>query len=115
MIILICGGRDFPVDKIEAFDKYLDDLATETIDIIVEGGARGVDALAKAWGKSRGVHVATVEALWKTFDKGAGPRRNKAMLLLKPDLVIAFEGGNGTADMVRQANRHGVKVIEVKL
>ena len=31
----------------------------------------------------------------------------------KPDLVIAFPGGRGTADMVRKANRAGVKVVEI--
>ncbi len=30
-----------------------------------------------------------------------------------PDLVIAFPGGKGTADMVRKARAAGVEVIEV--
>jgi len=36
------------------------------------------------------------------------------MLEWGPDLVIAFPGGRGTADMVRQARIAGVKVIEIK-
>ena len=32
----------------------------------------------------------------------------------KPDLVVAFKGGTGTADMVRRAKKHNIKVIEVK-
>jgi predicted Rossmann-fold nucleotide-binding protein len=32
------------------------------------------------------------------------------MLLLRPDVVIAFPGGAGTADMVRAATAAGVKV-----
>jgi UDP-N-acetylmuramoylalanine-D-glutamate ligase len=31
----------------------------------------------------------------------------------KPDLVVAFPGGRGTADMVRRAKEAGVEVIEV--
>lgn len=33
--------------------------------------------------------------------------------LAKPDVVVAFKGGRGTADMVRRAREAGVKVIEV--
>ena len=32
----------------------------------------------------------------------------------KPDLVVAFKGGTGTADMTRRAKKHNIKVIEVK-
>lgn len=31
----------------------------------------------------------------------------------KPDLVVAFPGGRGTADMVKRARAAGVEVIEV--
>ena len=31
---------------------------------------------------------------------------------MKPDLVIAFPGGHGTADMVRRAKVAGVVVLE---
>jgi hypothetical protein len=31
----------------------------------------------------------------------------------KPDLVIAFPGGRGTADMVKKARRAGVEVVEI--
>jgi predicted Rossmann-fold nucleotide-binding protein len=31
----------------------------------------------------------------------------------KPDLVVAFPGGSGTADMVRRAKRASIEVMEV--
>jgi predicted Rossmann-fold nucleotide-binding protein len=34
------------------------------------------------------------------------------MLDMKPDGVVAFPGGDGTADMVRRARAAGVKVWE---
>ena len=44
----------------------------------------------------------------------AGPIRNQEMLDKgKPDLVIAFPGGKGTADMVGRALRTGVFVYRV--
>jgi predicted Rossmann-fold nucleotide-binding protein len=35
------------------------------------------------------------------------------MLEWKPDLVVAFPGGTGTADMVAQAKAAGVAVMEL--
>jgi hypothetical protein len=32
----------------------------------------------------------------------------------KPDLVLAFPGGRGTANMMRQARERGVRVVEVQ-
>ena len=44
----------------------------------------------------------------------AGHKRNQLMLETeKPDLVIAFPGTGGTADMMRRARRAGVKVINL--
>jgi hypothetical protein len=31
----------------------------------------------------------------------------------KPDLVVAFPGGTGTADMVKRAELAGVKVVKL--
>jgi hypothetical protein len=45
---------------------------------------------------------------------GAGPIRNQRMLVEgKPDLVVAFPGGKGTAGMVTLARNAGVDVIMV--
>lgn len=47
--------------------------------------------------------------------KAAGPIRNQHMIdTAKPDLVVSFPGGAGTADMVRRAKAAGVRVIEVE-
>jgi len=38
--------------------------------------------------------------------------RNMTMLIkFKPDAVIAFPGGTGTDDMVKQARQHKVRII----
>jgi hypothetical protein len=36
------------------------------------------------------------------------------MLKEAPDLVIAFPGGKGTADMIRKARKAGIQIVEVK-
>ena len=45
---------------------------------------------------------------WTKHGKAAGPIRNQKMLDECPDLVVAFPGGKGTADMVRRAMKAGI-------
>ncbi len=51
-------------------------------------------------------------AEWSKYGRRAGPIRNKQMLDVgKPHLVVAFPGGAGTANMVKQAKAAGVPII----
>jgi len=48
---------------------------------------------------------------WSRHGKSAGPIRNRQMLIEgRPDIVVAFPGGKGTANMIKQAVEAGVKV-----
>lgn len=48
--------------------------------------------------------------------KAAGPIRNQRMLDDgKPDRVLAFPGGRGTANMVKLAKAAGVPVHEIRI
>ena len=81
--------------------------------IIIEGGARGADAAAWDFAVINFTRHMQFKANWKRFGKAAGHFRNTQMLVDgKPDLVIAFPGGEGTANMVSQAKADGVPVIE---
>ena len=42
------------------------------------------------------------------------PIHNPKMLEEQPELVVAFPGGNDTADMVRKAKQAGVEVFVVE-
>lgn len=107
MRVLVCGGREYL--NIDFVYQVLDTL--DGVSEIIEGGARGVDTIARHWAKERGVPVRTFRADWQKHKKSAGPIRNGQMLREgKPDLVIAFPGGRGTANMVEQAIRAGVPV-----
>ena len=108
MIVLITGGRDY-TNHID-FDTAMS-LLPFTPTLIVHGGARGADNLADLWSKKHGVFVVRMDALWDSHGKGAGPKRNQAMLhFIKPDYCVALPGGNGTADMVRRCEKAGIIV-----
>ncbi len=122
MRILVCGGRDFKnrdlvFSKLNSLFPSTDDINTwlPPVDtVIIHGGARGADRLAEDWAVINWVHVEEYKADWDKFGKSAGYIRNKQMLTEgKPDLVIAFPGGKGTAMMVKIAKEADVEVREV--
>lgn len=108
-VVLVCGGREYS-DRTQIHQI----LKSLPINILIQGGARGADHLAKEWAESNGIHTATVNALWNFYGKSAGYKRNAAMLLLKPTLCVAFPGGRGTAMMVVLCKQHEIPVITVE-
>jgi hypothetical protein len=114
MRILVCGGRDYWNQT--AVWGALQALKLKAgVDVIIEGGASGADALAASWALSERVPCIGIEADWGAHGKAAGPIRNQRMIDEgKPDLVIAFPGGKGTADLVRRARAASIEVREVE-
>jgi hypothetical protein len=111
--LLVCGGRGY-ADR-DAVFAVLDRVHAERgIRGIIEGGGTGADTLAREWAKERGVRCVTVPADW-TFGRRAGPMRNAVMVAMKPDGVVAFPGGRGTADCCAQARAAGITVWEPML
>lgn len=111
--VLICGGRDFTnAGRVwSVLDHYH---AGNPFSVVIHGAARGADALAGQWALLRDVAQQAFPADWTLFGRSAGHRRNAQMLREgKPDVVIAFPGGRGTANMIHQAHAAGVPVVEV--
>lgn len=111
MKVLVCGSRYFEDRRV--LGRALSALHAETpITLIIQGGATGADHLAKLWAHHQKVSVCEFPANWKFHGKAAGPIRNQSMLdIMAPDLVVAFLGGAGTADMVRRSEAAGVRVL----
>lgn len=83
-------------------------------DVIIQGGAKGADRMARDFANANDIRCEQYDADWKAHGKAAGHIRNQQMLDEgKPDVVIAFPGGAGTADMVKRARAAGVEVIEI--
>jgi hypothetical protein len=119
MRILVCGGRDYY--KYGEFDRLMDRIYSELCEgegldcVVIQGGAKGADFLAKGWAWSMNFECLEFPADWKKHGKAAGSIRNQQMLDEgKPDVVVAFPGGYGTRDMVDRARKSGVGVLEVK-
>ncbi len=112
MRVLVCGGRDYNnYDKIcEVLDKH-----KSNIYCIIHGAAKGADYLAQTWALVNFVLNIPYHAEWKKYGNKAGPIRNQRMIDEgHPNLVIAFPGGKGTADMVRRAKANKIDVMEIR-
>lgn len=117
MKILVCGGRDFSDRGL--MHKTLYDIAGDWSDLpsVIHGGAGGADLMAGEWALDNWLCVEMYEAEWDKYGKSAGPIRNQRMLDEgKPDIVVAFPRANGklgtgTSDMIRKAEKAGVRVI----
>lgn len=111
MKVLVCGGRDFT--SREAVFATLDHLhSIHGFTAICHGAAKGADRLSGKWAEERSLPCLSYPADWQNHGLSAGPRRNRQMLKeFKPDLVVAFPGGTGTAHMVGISKKAGVRVI----
>ena len=106
MRVVVCGGRDYTDEDVITAELSLLPPGT----VVVHGDAQGADTTAGEVAKALGLVVEAHPADWQRCGRGAGLRRNAEMLSLGADLVLAFPGGSGTADMVRKARAAEVPV-----
>lgn len=120
MKILICGSRDW-TDEHPIY-TVLAGFATLVADgdsfVVIQGGARGADRIAKSMGEYLGADVKEEAADWDTYGKAAGPMRNQKMLDdYQPDVVYAFRlpgRSPGTDDMVSRSKSAGIPTYIIK-
>jgi hypothetical protein len=114
MRILITGGRDYSnkVQMYRILSKYV-----KLDDEMCHGGALGADSMADFWAAANEIDCRRIPAQWRrrNGDPAEGVRRNLRMLRkFRPELVIAFPGGTGTANMVKAALRQKINVVRIK-
>lgn len=127
--VLVCGGRDWGLNMDGSFDKELLKWSNRQIDKIIfehfpyeympavkiiTGEARGADQCGVDYAVVNWCDYKGYPADWEKYGKAAGHIRNKQMLDEENvDLVIAFPGGRGTANMIKQAEERNIKVVRI--
>jgi predicted Rossmann fold nucleotide-binding protein DprA/Smf involved in DNA uptake len=111
MRCIIAGSRS--INHYVVLDHAIQESGwAEEISEVVSGGARGVDALGEEWAYKNHKHLMVFPADWDTYGRSAGIRRNKTMAGYADALIAVWDGkSKGTAHMVEEARRQGLKVF----
>lgn len=119
IFVTVAGPRDYTnkefVDKM--LEEILSDiLAKEVLPIhIVEGGAYGVDSLAKLYALQNELPYTEVKADWDKYGRSAGPRRNQKMAEMSDYCIVFFKGSRGSASMIAEALKKNVPVYVISI
>ncbi len=108
--VLVCGGRDY--QDWHAFADALQRVHDRSpIGLIIHGCDPGAAALAVRWAVLAGIPTSGFDANVQSHGPAAERLRNERMVMAgRPDLVLAFPGGEGTADLISRAMAAGVPV-----
>ena len=122
MRVLVCGGRTFGYTPESNFTKKDFNIFNKAVDLvssykptaIIQGLAKGGAEVGKLTAEALDIPDLAFCADWDKYGYGAVHIRNQQMLAEgKPDLVIAFVGGKGTASIVERSLKAGVVVVRV--
>ena len=115
-IVLVTGSRYWT--NRQTIHDTLKELPKDTL--IIQGGARGADTLAREVAEELGLEVKTFKAEWDKYGRSAGPIRNQRMLdETHPSLVLVFhsdiEHSKGTKDMVERVRKTAIPIRVIRL
>jgi hypothetical protein len=130
--LIVTGGRrfgyaardEFPRRKRRAaterqyVEGALENALTPRAIVVVGDCPTGVDAIVRDYARKHNRDLEVFCADWKRHGRKAGPIRNGEMVratVAEGGAVrcLAFPGGNGTSDCIRQAKAAGVSVVDL--
>lgn len=109
MRVIVAGSRD--IHDYDLVCRAIERSGFQ-VDVVLSGGAEGVDKLGERWAGEHGVPVERYPADWQKHGRAAGPIRNRQMGK-KGDALVAVmrrPGTPGTRNMIQTAERLGLKV-----
>ena len=102
MKLLIAGSR-----SITSFD--LSPHVPEGVELIITGGAKGVDTLAEVYARERGIPVLTVKPCYGKYGRAAPIRRDEEMVDMADGVLVIWDGvsrgSKHTADYTRKRGK----------
>ena len=115
MKLAIVGSREFT-----DYDLLCREVAkiqeTQTIDLIVSGGAKGADTLAKKFAAKNRIPLMEFLPDYSRYGRGAPLQRN-TLIVQNADWVLAFvtPTSKGTWDTIRKAERANKRTIIIRV
>jgi hypothetical protein len=112
--IIVTGSRSHC--DVQLVERELDKLHRRaSINVIIHGCCGAQAGAIEHWARLNGLSVVRYSPNWERFGHRGESLRNSFMLEdSRPDLVVAFPGGHGTADLVLRARTVGIAVIEIR-
>ncbi|OJY72126.1 MULTISPECIES: DUF2493 domain-containing protein [unclassified Rhizobium] len=113
MRLLVCGGRHY--EDAELVQRALIALHWRSpISVLIHGNMTGTGIIAEGWARRAGVPVVRYPPNWELYGSKAEHLRSQFMLNdSRSTLVMAFPGGRNTADLVQQAMKAKIAVLEI--
>ncbi len=112
-LLWVAGGRDYDDERFmrSVLKPYADAGWT-----LITGAQRGADLTAETIWRGWECPYVGVPARWGMRGRGAGPARNTVIARnWKPELLLHFPGGSGTANAVKTAESHEIETLEALL
>lgn len=114
MRIIVAGSRTFAnldwIDGVELVRSTVES-SLFTTNVIVSGGADGIDTFAEMYAEEEDLPLVVYEAEWDKYLKAAGPKRNIRMAQNADALVAIWDGkSTGTHHMIKTAKKRGLKI-----
>lgn len=108
--VVVAGSRSFGQDAYSDVEDAIEDSGFDP-DVIVSGGAKGVDELGEQYGKNNAIPIHIIPADWETHGKSAGHKRNADMAEYGDALVAVWDGDSpGTKSMISKMHATGKPV-----
>ena len=108
MKILIAGSR-----TIEDFDlsKYI----SPDADLIISGGARGIDSIAEAYADEHSISKLILRPRFDLYGSEAPFKRNEAMVDMADTIFVVWDGiSRGTKHMIDYAKKQNKPITLVE-
>lgn len=115
--VVIAGSRSFEGATAWRFmkmklDFLLGSIVKDNNCVLISGGARGADSLARHYAEKNSIPLVTLTANWDVHGKVAGLMRNTDMIKIATHAVVFRVGmSSGSSDTVRKSAESGLKTI----
>lgn len=115
MKCIIAGSRT--IDEYETVKQAILDSQFQ-IEMVISGGARGVDQFGERWAKENGIPVQQFLPDWRKYGKAAGCIRNQTMAEFTGKegglVVLIRDQSKGSTHMLNIAKKIGMQIFIVE-
>lgn len=114
MKIAIVGSRNCGNPRLGDYIESI--IPLSDIEIIISGGARGIDSLAAEYANNHNIQLVEIKPDYQSYGKAAPIIRNK-QIVDSADMIIAFWDGEsrGTKSVIDYSNKKSknIKVFRI--